>query len=82
MKGETIKKCFRKAVILDSDMDVVSCDVEDNPFQDLDNDNAQLHQLINKAMPGSSCSVEEYTNSDEDLATCVEMDDDRWVNVL
>lgn len=36
VKEETIRKCFRSAGILDSAMDVVSCDMgEDDPFVDM-----------------------------------------------
>ena len=31
MKVEIISKCFRKAGILDSKMDIVSCDIEEDP---------------------------------------------------
>lgn len=34
VKAETISKCFRKAGVLDSGMDVVSCDMEEeDPFR-------------------------------------------------
>ena len=36
MKVETISKYFRKAVLLDPKMDVVSCDMEEDPFIDVD----------------------------------------------
>ena len=32
VKEETISKCFRKAGILDSSLDVISCDLDEDPF--------------------------------------------------
>ena len=46
MKEETIHKCFRSPGILDSSMDVVSCNIgEDDPFTDIGSD-ADLQGLI------------------------------------
>ena len=51
VKEETIRKCFRSAGILDSSMDVVSCDMgEDDPFADVDSD-ADLQGLVADIMP-------------------------------
>ena len=37
VKAEKIKKCFRKAGVLNDDMSVVSCETaEEDPFLDLD----------------------------------------------
>ena len=51
VKEETIRKCFRSAGILDSSMDVVSCDMgEDDPFADVDSD-TDLQGLIADIIP-------------------------------
>lgn len=51
VKERTISKCFRSAGILESSMDVVSCDMgEDDPFVDVDTD-ADLQGLIANVMP-------------------------------
>ena len=48
----TISKCFRKAGVLDSGMDVVGRGTteETDPFEDLDAE-SQLQDLISRAMP-------------------------------
>lgn len=78
---ETIRKCFRKAGVLSSNMDVVSCDMEgDDPFCDLDND-TPLQELIDRALPANTvpaCTAEEYLNGDDDIPVCVDMDDSQW----
>ena len=62
MKAQTISKCFKKAGILNTEMDdIVSCDMEeDDPFRDADE---QLVGLINYVMPQNSCSPQEYVNA-------------------
>ena len=63
-------------------MEVVSCALLNDPFQELDDDEntEALQDLIDK-LPTSNltCSAQEYTN-DEDLPICQEMDDDEWEN--
>ena len=57
VKEETIRKCFQSAGILDSAMDVVSCDMgEDDPFADIDG-NADLQVLITDIMPETDKSM-------------------------
>ena len=71
VKEETIRKCFRSAGILDSSMDVVSCNIgEDDPFSDIDSD-ADFQGLIADIMPETErCNAQEYVNGDGDLSTC------------
>lgn len=85
VKVETICKCFKKAGVLDSGMEVVSCNLPDYPFQDLvDNDDAAvgttseeaLQELIDQ-FPTTTCTAQEYTNGEE-LQTCQDIDDDTW----
>ena len=63
VKAQTTSKCFKKAGILNTEMDdIVSCDMEeDDPFRDADE---QLVGLINDVMPQNSCSPQEYVNGE------------------
>ena len=76
--AETIMKCFRKAGILDRELDVVSRGIEDDsdPFLEAD-ERTELEDLIEKTGDGS-CTVDEFLTGDSDLPVCVEMDDDNW----
>ncbi len=76
VKASTIQKCFRRAGILNDDMsDVVTCEVEDDPFQDLDED-TNLQEVIQQVMLPDACSVQENANGDDEIPVCIEMDDD------
>ena len=79
VKEETIRKCFRNAGILDSSMDVVSCDMgEDDPFADVDSD-TDLQVLIADIIPETErCNAQEYVNGDDDLSTCNDTEDEKW----
>ncbi len=78
VKASTIQKCFRRAGILNDDMsDVVTCEVEDDPFQDLDED-TNLQEVIQQVMLPDACSVQEYANGDDEIPVCIEMDDNSW----
>ena len=81
VKEETVRKCFRNAGILDSDMAVVVRDEED-PFPAADECMA-LQGLIDKTMSGhEACPLEEYVNGDSDLPVCLDVDDNSWENTL
>lgn len=80
---ETIKKCFRKAGILDKDFSVVSRSCEEiDPFEDLDfdvSDTSEIGELIGQlGRTEASCSVSEFINGDDDLPVCFELDNDHW----
>lgn len=81
VKAETITKCFRKAGILNNDLQVISTDLEhdNDPFLEADK-LAEVHNLIEKTMPhaDSRCSVDEYLNGDSDLPVCMGMDGESW----
>ena len=66
VKAQTISKSFKKAGILNTEMDdIVSCDMEeDDPFRDADE---QLVGLIN-VMPQKSCSSQEYVNGEDTMS--------------
>ena len=76
VKAQTISKCFKKAGILNTEMDdIVSCDMEeDDPFRYADE---QLVGLIN-VMPQNSCSPQEYVNGEDIIPVCNDMDDATW----
>ena len=77
VEEETIRKCFRKAGILDLDMAVVERDEED-PFSEADQC-VVLQSLIDKTMSGhEACPLQEYINGDEDLAVCSNINDHSW----
>ena len=68
MKEETIRKCFQSAGILDSSMDVVSCDMgEDDPFADV-HSGTDLQGLIADIIPETERTV-------RDLSTCNDTED-------
>ena len=63
---ETICKCFKKAGILTSDMDVVSSGLEeyDNLFSECDLQQ-EMESLIDKTMPADGrCTLKEYMEGD------------------
>ena len=76
--AETIMECFRKASILDRELDVVNRGIEDDsdPFLEAD-ERMELEGLIEK-IGGGGCTVDEFLTGDSDLSVCIEMDDDNW----
>ena len=78
-RAETIAKYFRKASILNFELNIVSCDLEeeDNPFLE-SNMRTEVQRLIEKTMPiDGRCGVDEHLNGD-DLLVCMELDSDSW----
>lgn len=81
----TIKKCFRKAGILDKDFHVVQQRVlEEDPFRDLDPQlqdeevDSDLLDLMARVQD-DHCSLDTYLCED-DLPTCFDMDNPYWEN--
>ena len=77
---ETICKCFKKAGILTSDMDVVSSGLEedDDPFSECDLQQ-EMESLIDKTMPADGrCTLKEYMEGDNELQVCVDKGSDDW----
>ena len=77
---ETICKCFRKAGILTSDMDVVSTGLEDDddPFSECDL-RQEMDSLIEKTMPADGgCTLKEYLEGDNELQVCMDKGGDDW----
>ena len=80
VRAETVVKCFRKAGILNANLDVVSCylEEEDDPFLEADM-RMEVQSLIEKTMPTDGrCNLDEYLNGDDDLPVCMELDGDSW----
>ena len=81
---ETVKKCFRKAGILDESFSVVSRLCEDrDPFENIDidisADSREIEALIHKLGPTeASCSVTEFVTGDDNVLVCFELDEDQW----
>ena len=80
----TIKKCFRKAGILDKDFCVVKEKVlEEDPFRDLDpqveeeEEDTDLLELMVHVNGDDHCSLDTYFN-EEYLPTCFDMDNPSW----
>lgn len=82
-----IKKCFRKAGILDKDFHVVRKEViSQDPFQDLDEEeeeeeedlDTELQELIERSNILDSCTASNFIAADEDLPICVDLDSARW----
>ncbi len=64
---QTISKCFRKACILNSEMDIVSCSMEeDDPFSAV-NVEADLTSLIHDVVP-NCCSSDEYSGRYQNIS--------------
>ena len=77
VEEETVRKCFRKAGVLDSDMATVERD-EGDPFVEAD-ECVALQGLIDKTMSETeACPLQEYVNGEEDLPVCREIDNNTW----
>ena len=80
VSAEIISKCFRKAGILDSSMDIVTRGFEEDdedPF--IDSDLLMLQTLIDKTkLAQENCTIDEYLHGDDDLPVCVDIDKDNW----
>ena len=79
--SETIKKCFRKAGILDSNFDVMCQNIPtEDPFCDLDipECDSELQELMQQANISDCCSPEAFICADDDLPTCFDMDNPNW----
>ena len=82
VSATTIRKCFRKAGILDQDFSVVkrANSPDHDPFEDLDeeSDTSDLQALICQVQGENACSAEEFVNGDGELQTCVNIYGDEW----
>ena len=78
LKSGIITKCFRKAGILNANLDVVSSEIDrdDDPFIDADMQ-TEVQGLIEQTMPSSEhCNVDEYL--DDGVPVCTGMDSEHW----
>ena len=82
VSSDTIKKCVRKAGVVNSDFDPVSRDVNiaDDPFADLevDSETGELEDMIKGIRSRDCCSAEEFTTANEDLPVCQDYANDSW----
>ena len=77
VQEETVRKCFRKAGVLESDLTVVARDEQD-PFLAADECEI-LEDLISTTVSGhEACPVEEYINGKGSLPVCDGLDDSNW----
>ena len=80
VNSSVIKKCFRKAGILDKDFNVIKEFVfVSYPFDDIDSADVtdpELLELMKQTNGDNHCSQDSYIS--DDLATCLEMDNDNW----
>ena len=75
----TICKCFRKAGILDSTLNVASCDLDDEDPLLAADESMALQGLIDEAMTGCDhCPLEEYMNGENDVPVCLDAGSDTW----
>ena len=76
----TIKKCFRKAGMLDRELAVRQLQVlTEDPFSDLDDQvDSELVDLIRQVDENVQCSADCYVSADDELLTCSDMDHDTW----
>ena len=78
VKEETIRKCFKKAGVLDDELNVVTHVVDrqdDDPFLDMDA-STQLQQLMVRASHSEDmCFLDEYISGEGSLPVCLDMDD-------
>ena len=73
-------RCFRRAGILNREMDVVARGTEEDvdPFDDLDTE-GQMQDLISTIMPtAEACTAGECISRDDSVAVCAEYADDAW----
>ena len=81
VKAESISKCFKKAGMLDSSMDVVIRD-EDYPF--LAADELAFQDLMKTSIMNGqdSCTLEEYVYGEDSIPVCMEFDSDNGTKVF
>ena len=85
VRSDTIKKCFRKGGILDRNFQVVRLKTPtEDPFCDLDSEDeenkhdSELEELLLQANIPDCCSVENFISADNDIPTCVDLDNVNW----
>ena len=73
-----LKKCFRKAGVLDESfaVSIRPCE-ESDPFEDVDT--SEMYNLIGQLGPAeANCSVSENVSGDDNLPVCFEVDNEQW----
>ena len=77
VKATTLTKCFKKAGILNDNLDMFEVS-SDDLFLDVD-ETLSLGALISTAMGSlGSWFVDQYVNADDNLQVCVDTDSDQW----
>ena len=70
---------FRKAGILDSTLNVISCDLDDEDAFLAADESMALQGLIDEVMTGHDhCPLEEYVNGEDDVPVCLDACSDTW----
>ena len=82
VSSDTIKKCVRKAGVINSDFDPVSryVNIADDPFADLeaDSETGELEDMIKGIRSRHCCSADEFTTADKYPPVCQDYANDSW----
>ena len=74
-------KCFRRAGVLEKELQVVTGSIINLPFLDLDADEIETEGLIQRVQASDHeelSSARDYLRADDNLPICCDVDDERW----
>ena len=86
VQEDTIKKCFRKAGVLNSDFSIMvqPFSFDDDPFADLDDEqadreeNEELSELISHMQTMNACAIETLIHCEDHIPICQKFADETW----